>query len=206
MATLTYNPNDPEAPEFTEQEQQDIQLGEKLQQAEEDQRAGKYQAAEDLENQQIDLTEDEEQPVSEDPEPEEETEEEEVVEDDEPVGFTPEDIVTLQNIAGGEKAYGEMIEWAAENVPAHEVKMFNDVMDMESPEAAFFAIHALKYAYRNATGYEGRMLQGKAAANEKPVFRSQAELVAAMDDPRYEKDPAYRKDVEQRLENSNINF
>ena len=104
MATLTYNPNDPEAPEFTEQEQQDIQLGEKLQQAEEDQRAGKYQAAEDLENQQIDLTEDEEQPVSEDPEPEE-TEEEEVVEDDEPVGFTPEDIVTLQNIAGGEKVY-----------------------------------------------------------------------------------------------------
>ena len=77
-------------------------------------------------------------------------------------------------------------------------------MDMESPEAAFFAIHALKYAYRNATGYEGRMLQGKAAANEKPVFRSQAELAAAMDDPRYEKDPAYRKDVEQRLENSTL--
>ena len=74
----------------------------------------------------------------------------------------------------------------------HEIEMFNHVMDMESPEAAFFAIHALKYAYRNATGYEGKMLQGKAAVRTKEVFRSQAELVAAMEDPRYEKDPAYR--------------
>ena len=50
------------------------------------------------------------------------------------------------------------------------------------------------------------MLQGKASADIKEAFRSQAELVAAMDDPRYEKDPAYRQDVERKLENSNINF
>ena len=99
-----------------------------------------------------------------------------------------------------------MIEWAAENVPSHEVEMFNQVMDMESPEAAFFAIHALRYAYQNAVGYEGRMLQGKAAADNPEVFRSQAELVAAMDDPRYEKDPAYRMDVEQKLSRSNLVF
>ena len=219
MATLTYDPNDPNAPEFTEQEQADIQLGEQIKQSEQQLLAGKYKNAQDLEQAYIELqgklgTQDEsneEQPVAEDPEPEEtkeeEPEEEEVTEEESEVtGFTPEDVTNLQNLAGGKEAYEEMIGWAADNVPAGEIEMFNHVMDMESPEAAFFAIHALKYAYRNATGYEGKMLQGKAASDTKEVFRSQAELVAAMEDPRYEKDPAYRMDVEKKLANSNLQF
>jgi len=217
MATLTYNPNDPNANEFTEQEQADIQLGEQIQQAEEQLLAGKYKNAQDLEQAYIELQgklgepdePDEEQPDAEDPEPEEaeeEAEEEPNEEEEVVTGFTEEDVTNLQSLVGGKEAYEELIGWAAENVPANEVEMFNYVMDMESPEAAFFAIHALKYAHRNAVGYEGKMLTGKAAADTKEVFRSQAELVAAMDDPRYEKDPAYRLDVEQKLANSNLVF
>lgn len=208
MATLTYNPNEADSPEFTEQEQADIQLGDKLQQAEDQSKADKYQAAKDLENQQIELSSDEQkQSDAEDPEqPEKEEQEEDESDSEVESGFTEEDVVALQNIAGGEKQYAEMLEWAADNVPAHEVKMFNEVMDLESPQAAFFAVHALKYAYRNATGYEGQMLQGKAAKETVDVFRSQAELIRAMDDPRYEKDPAYRADVEEKLSRSNLNF
>ena len=218
MATLTYNPNDPNASEFTEQEQQDIQLGEQIQQAEQQLLAGKYKNAQDLEQAYIELqgklgTQDEpeqEQPAAEDPEPEE-TQEEEVQDDtddesDEVTGFTDQEIETLQEIAGGKQEYSEMIEWAASNVPSHEVQAFNRVMDMEDSDAAFFAIHALKYAYRNAVGYEGKMLTGKAAADNPEVFRSQAELVQAMEDPRYEKDPAYRMDVEEKLSRSNLVF
>ena len=218
MATLTYNPNDPEASEFTEQEQQDIQLGEQIQQAEQQLLAGKYKNAQDLEQAYIELQgklgqqnePDEEQPVSEDSESEE-TEEEEVEETDEGeeeegTYLTQEDVTTLQNIVGGEKQYNEMLEWAAENINQQEVDMFNHVMEMEDSYACFFAIHALNNAYRNAVGYEGKMLTGKAAADTKDVFRSQAELVAAMDDPRYEKDPAYRMDVEQKLSRSNLVF
>ena len=208
MATLTYNPNDPAQPEFSEQELADIQLGEKIQQAESDQLDGKYKAAQEVEQAQIDLTSDDGEVQSDAEDTSEEQEEEETEEEvvDEDYGFTDEDIQNLQSIAGGAEQYNEMIEWAAENVPSHEVEMFNQVMDMESPEAAFFAIHALRYAYQNAVGYEGRMLQGKAAADNPEVFRSQAELVAAMDDPRYEKDPAYRMDVEQKLSRSNLVF
>ena len=50
------------------------------------------------------------------------------------------------------------------------------------------------------------MLQGKAASSSGDVFRSQAELVAAMGDPRYETDPAYRADVVAKLEQSDLNF
>jgi hypothetical protein len=37
-------------------------------------------------------------------------------------------------------------------------------------------------------------------------FRSQAEVVRAMSDPRYDNDPAYRQDVYNKLERSNVNF
>ena len=37
-------------------------------------------------------------------------------------------------------------------------------------------------------------------------FRSQAELVSAMNDPRYESDEAYRNDVLEKLERSDLNF
>ena len=51
------------------------------------------------------------------------------------------------------------------------------------------------------------MLTGKAPQNTKDVFRSQAELVQAMSDRRYDKDPAYRQDVIAKLERSdNLNF
>ena len=67
------------------------------------------------------------------------------------------------------------------------------------------ALQALYYRYTDAVGVEGDMIQGKAAA---PVdgFRSQQEVVRAMSDERYENDPAYRKDVYDKLERSNIQF
>jgi len=49
------------------------------------------------------------------------------------------------------------------------------------------------------------MLTGK-AARTLDSFRSQAELVAAMRDPRYESDPAYQQDVYEKLERSNVQF
>ena len=63
----------------------------------------------------------------------------------------------------------------------------------------------LRAEYENQEGYEGRMLTGKAARAES-AFRSQAELVSAMNDPRYDRDPAYRQDLYDKLERSNVQF
>ena len=60
--------------------------------------------------------------------------------------------------------------------------------------------------YREANGYEGRMLQGKPAQTSGDVFRSQAQLVKAMSDPRYDNDPAYRQDVIAKLDRSDLDF
>jgi hypothetical protein len=67
------------------------------------------------------------------------------------------------------------------------------------------ALQALYYRYTDAMGYEGDMIQGK-PAQSMDVFRSQAEVVRAMNDPRYESDPAYRQDVFNKLDRSDLQF
>ena len=52
-----------------------------------------------------------------------------------------------------------------------------------------------------------KKMTGKAAPNNSgDVFRSQQELVAAMSDARYDRDPAYRQDVIEKLDRSNLEF
>jgi len=120
--------------------------------------------------------------------------------------FTESDVASLKDIAGGEEGYTNMMQWAGSNLKKGEVDMFDQVMDKGDPLAAFFAVQALKYRYDDAKGVDGELLTGKASKTEGSAFRSQAEVVRAMNDPRYENDPAYRQDIYEKLERSNLNF
>ena len=82
---------------------------------------------------------------------------------------------------------------------------FNSIVENGDATAIQIAVAGLKSEYETQEGYEGRMLQGK-AARTTDAFRSQAEVVAAMGDPRYERDEAYRQDVYDKLERSNVAF
>ena len=113
---------------------------------------------------------------------------------------------SIQNAAGGEANYNRVIEWAASNLPNNQIDAFDSVVDSGNPAAIGIAFQGLQRQYDEANGYEGRMLQGKPAGSTGDVYRSQAELVAAMSDPRYDTDPAYRADVVGRLEQSDLNF
>ena len=121
--------------------------------------------------------------------------------------FSEADIKELKGIVGGEENYANMIQWAQGSLNEQEVQMFDAVMQRGDPLAAFFAVRSLAYAYNDAVGYDGKMVQGKAPRQNTDQFRSQAEVVAAMGDPRYENDPAYRRDIMEKLERSpNVNF
>ena len=113
---------------------------------------------------------------------------------------------SVMNAAGGEANYNEIVEWAASNLSDRQIDAFDSVVDSGNPAAIGIAFQGLQSAYQEANGYEGRMLQGKAPSSSGEVYRSQAELVAAMGDPRYDNDPAYRADVIQKLEQSDLNF
>ena len=131
--------------------------------------------------------------------PEEETQEEEETEQ---VAFDEATVNSLMDIAGGQKGYEQMIDWAEDNIPQGEIDMFNQVMDLQDPNAAFFAIHAMRYAYMLANK-EGETIQGRAPSSDPvDVFQSQAQLIAAMSDPRYDNDPAFRQAVATKLERS----
>ena len=116
------------------------------------------------------------------------------------------DIDNLYNVAGGKKGYTDMMSWAKENVAKQEIEMYDRVMEKGDPLAAFFAVKALHYRYNDAQGVDAPMLTGKAARPQEPGYKSQAALVAAMNDPRYDNDPSYRSEVMEKLANSNIDF
>jgi len=116
------------------------------------------------------------------------------------------DVENLQGIVGGEEQYAQMMGWAAETLSEQEINMYDAVMEKGDPLACYFAVNALALRYMDAQGYDGQMLTGKAPGTEQQGFRSQAELVRAMSDPRYDSDPAYRADVAAKLELSDLNF
>ena len=121
--------------------------------------------------------------------------------------FSKEEIQQLQGVVGGQENYTNMIDWAQKTLNETEVNMFDAVMAKGDPLAAFFAVRSLAYAYNDAVGYDGNVVQGKAPKQNTDQFRSQQELIQAMSDSRYENDPAYRQDVMDKLTRSpNVNF
>ena len=259
--TLNYDPTDPNAPEFSEDEQDSLEVAEKLGQEENELLAGKYQNAEELEQAYLELQK--KLGSDDDDEVEDTTLDEDEVEYDENVvegieaiteasrqyydnegqvdsetmeqlsqmdsrdlveafmaiqenapdsvgqqypDLTDAEMDTVYNSVGGEAEYDKLTSWAADNMEDRALDAFNTIIDQGNPTAIQIAVAGMKAEYDNVEGYEGRMLQGKAAKNSRDAFRSQAEVVAAMSDPRYDKDPAYRQDLYDKLERSNVNF
>ena len=112
----------------------------------------------------------------------------------------------IKNAAGGEAAYSNIVNWAKANVPAEQINAFDEVVNSGSVQAINLAVAGLKAQYDAANGVEGKMYTGKAPTNSGDVFRSQAELVRAMSDQRYDTDPAYRQDVIEKLDRSDLEF
>ena len=124
-----------------------------------------------------------------------------------PPEISPSDINQIKNSAGGDQAYANIINWAKSNLPQEQISAFDNILDTGSVQAIKLAVSGLKAEYDNANGVEGRMVTGKTAPNNSgDTFRSQQELVAAMNDPRYDRDPAYRQDVIEKLDRSNLEF
>ena len=115
---------------------------------------------------------------------------------------TSEQLRTIRDSVGGDEAYGEMIQWAAQNLAPEEIDSFNSVANSNNAAALSFAVEALNNRWKTVEGYEAPLISGKKAPSKSKAFRSQAELARAIADPRYSTDPAYRMDVEEKLARS----
>ena len=123
-----------------------------------------------------------------------------------PEPMTEETATQLKDMVGGEGEYTNLLGWAKDNFSEQEIAMYDSIMDSGNTQAAFFAVQALALRYQDSVGTEGELIQGRAASDSADGFRSQAELVNAMNDPRYERDAAYRNDIMRKLELSDIDF
>ena len=255
--TLTYNPTPADQPEFTKDEQDSLQVAEKLGAEEAKQYAGKFNNAEDLENAYLEL---QKKLGSNDEDTEVDTIKEDLDEatsagvslitdasteyfanegklSEETMSkfsemsttdlvnayvelqkanpdmasaapsrdLTDSEVNSVYNSAGGEAEYKRLVSWAGSNLDDTKLGAFNSIVNNGDATAIQIAVAGLRSEYESQEGYEGRMLTGK-AARAQDGFRSQAELVAAMRDPRYENDPAYQQDVYEKLERSNVQF
>ena len=115
-------------------------------------------------------------------------------------------ISEIKQSAGGEQAYSNVVNWAKSNLDSSQTDAFDEVVNTGSVQAIKLAVAGLKAEYDKANGVEGRMVTGKTAPNRGDVFRSQAELVSAMNDSRYDRDPAYRQDAIEKLDRSDLSF
>ena len=113
---------------------------------------------------------------------------------------------TIKESVGGEETYQEMISWAANNLSEDYIQGFDSLVESGNGPAIQMAVAGLQQLFEANMGKDGTMLQGKAPTQGGSVFRSQAELVQAMADPGYDNDPAYRQDVIEKLERSNVDF
>ena len=120
--------------------------------------------------------------------------------------LTESEINQVKNFAGGETAYDNIIAWANTNLDDNSKNAFDSIVNSGSIDAIKIAVNGLKAQYESANGFEGKMYTGKAPKGNTDVFRSQAELVAAMADKRYDRDPAYRQDIIEKLDRSDLDF
>ena len=194
-------------------EQESLAVAEGLESGDSPLLAGKFKDASALESAYLELQQKLGEPREDvrDEEGEQETEAPEEVEEtseeaEEGESLTEAQAQELFKMVGGEKAYQSMINWAGQNLSKEEIGMYDAVMGRGDPNAIFFAVQALAAKYGDATGSEGQMLSGKAPKSENAGFESQAQLVEAMSDPRYDRDPAYRRSVLDKLANSDVEF
>jgi hypothetical protein len=211
--TLTMKETPVNSEVLNSDEQDSLAVAESLEGGEQPLLAGKFKDPQALEQAYVELqkklgeprdevqaTEDEGEPAEE--EPAEESEDT----DESSEGLSEEQAEFLMDMVGGDKAYKSMLQWASDNFSKDEVSMYDSVMESGNPNAIYYAVQALQARYNDSTGTDGQTLTGRGAQSNDDSFKSQAELVAAMSDPRYDRDPAYRQDLMRRLENSDVSF
>ena len=118
--------------------------------------------------------------------------------------LSEQEVSDLKGLAGGESGYNDLMKWASENLAKDDIESFDDVLATGNKSAVKFAIKALVGQMEETEGRDSNIVTGK-----KPVagdaYRSMAEVVRDMNKPEYELDPAYRADVQRKIERSNLN-
>jgi hypothetical protein len=179
--------------------------------------ANKFRSAEDLEKAYLELEKKLGQPKTEasenedqDEQPDESAEvreeegqqgdqQEETAPPEQP-NLTSEEEKEILDSVGGADFYNQAVAWAATNLSPEESAAYDAILAAGDKNVVQFAVSSLVQRFKSQGEFDGAPVSGKAVRGQgvKP-FRSQAELARAIGNSKYQTDPAYRIDVEQRL-------
>ena len=99
---------------------------------------------------------------------------------------------------GGEQQYQTMLAWAQTALTKAEQDAFNKAT-LGSREEVMLAVNSLKGRFEGAYGRSPNLLGGSQQGTAPQGYASRQEMTAAMRDPRYSRDPAYRASVAAKL-------
>lgn len=105
-------------------------------------------------------------------------------------------------LVGGAEAFGALMGWAKTGLTAAEKDAFNAQIDKASPAAAKLLVQGLHAKYTAATGKTPTLVGGQPGT--QAGFASLEQYKAAIRDPRYAKDEAYRNEVTAKAGRSAI--
>ena len=115
-----------------------------------------------------------------------------------------EQIQSIKDSVGGDDNYTKMTAWATQNLSSEDADAFNKLTETGDTPTIRMAVQGLYSQYTNAMGVEPNLVTGKPSTSGPSPYRSTAEVVNAMKDPRYGKDVTYTEDVQNRLGNSDV--
>lgn len=104
---------------------------------------------------------------------------------------------------GGKEEYGKMIDWVQNNLSEQEIKMFNDGIDKDN-QTALYTIKGMAARYKANTTEPTLTVGETGTATSGLKYESMAQVKADMSNPKYANDPAFRKQVEDKLARSTI--
>ena len=107
-------------------------------------------------------------------------------------------------VVDGKENYNKVVSWAEDNLSEAEIETFNEGLASGNISQAKMMVEALNSRYINSEGKQPNLVEGKNPSTTVDAYESKEQLMEAMRDPRYSKDPAYRKKVTMKLSKSNI--
>jgi len=101
---------------------------------------------------------------------------------------------------GGRDTFQKAVEWAKRGgLNEDEVAAYNAAVESFDHNHAKQAVQALIARFESNFGASPNLAEGEGGGGGAQGFESSAQLVAAINDPRYAKDPAFRASVERKV-------
>lgn len=110
----------------------------------------------------------------------------------------------LYSYVGGEQEYAKLKDYGAENLSAEEVQMYNEAINSGNPKLTKMAVLGLRAMYQeqNGSNPQKRIESDGSTQESFSPFESQKEVIRALNDRRYGRDPEYTKQVDERRSRS----